>query len=252
MELPRTMSPVAVISDIHGNQPALEAVLDDIRALGISTIFCLGDVTGYGPDVNECCDLIRAQCAVNLLGNHDAAVLGDIPISLFNTQAADAIRYARAVMTPRNTVYLSRLPLTVCTARLCLAHSTPWQPNRWHYLQAGNLEENLRFLASSIGLVGHSHLLGAYLWSDADERWAYLPGTADSEEVAIGHRGGIVVAGSVGQPRDGDPRASYVVLDLERARLRFRRCTYPVALAQRRIVEAGLPAVLAARLAVGR
>ena len=148
--------------------------------------------------------------------------------------------------------YLSRLPLTVCTARLCLAHSTPWQPSQWHYLQAANLQDNLHFLAGGIGLAGHSHLLGAYLWSDPDASWKYLPGTLDSGDIAIGGRGGIVVAGSVGQPRDGDPRASYVILDLDRARLRFRRCTYPVAVAQRRIIEAGLPAVLAARLAVGR
>jgi diadenosine tetraphosphatase ApaH/serine/threonine PP2A family protein phosphatase len=241
---------VAIVSDIHGNLPALEAVFADIAAQGLEEVYCLGDIVGYGPDVDACCNLVRARCRIVLLGNHDDAVVGRTSTRWFNAQAARAVEYARAVIAPQNLSYLASLPYIHVTEKLYLAHSTPVRPEDWDYLEPDNLRENLAVVESRIGLVGHSHLQGAFV-RVVDERCRFVSGLDHPEELALGERGCIIVAGSVGQPRDGDPRASYVVLDLDRRAVLFRRCTYPVEEAQRRIREAGLPEALAARLGLG-
>ncbi len=243
---------LAVISDIHGNQPALEAVLADISGQGITAVYCLGDIAGYGPDVNACCTLVRAHCSVALLGNHDDAVLGRTSTRWFNSYAAQAIEYARHTISPENLSYLTGLPYTHVTETVYLSHGAPLQPQHWEYLGWDNLLENLEAVGSRLALSGHSHLHGAFIHSQQEQGHHFLSGLDHSAAVHLGEGGCLVIAGSVGQPRDGDPRASYVVLDADRRRLWFKRCAYAVAEAQRRIREAGLPERLAARLALGR
>ena len=241
---------IAVISDIHGNLEGLLAVLDDIAGQGITTVYCLGDITGYGVDVNPCCELVREHCMITLLGNHDDAVLGRTPVARFNDLAARAIEYSRDVLTEENREFLSGLPYEHVDDKLHLAHSTPYQPRGWHYLSQSNLRRNIAIIGERIGLVGHSHLQGAFLWSG--ENWIYRPGlTMLDREVPVGPTGALVIAGSVGQPRDKDERASYVLVDASARTLRFRRCPYPVEQTQRKILQAGLPNLLAARLTLG-
>lgn len=245
---------IAVISDIHGNLEGLEAVLEDIAGQGITTVYCLGDLIGYGVDVNPCCDLVREHCTITLLGNHDDAVLGRTPVACFNDFAARAIEYARDVLTEENREFLSCLPYEHIDDKLHLAHSTPYQPQAWHYLHLSSLRTNMAIIGDRIGLVGHSHLQGVYLLSgkESGESWIYRPGlTMLDREVPVGPQGALVVVGSVGQPRDKDPRASYVIVDTSARILRFRRCPYPVEQTQRKILQAGLPDFLAARLALG-
>jgi diadenosine tetraphosphatase ApaH/serine/threonine PP2A family protein phosphatase len=241
---------VAVVSDIHGNLPALEAVFADIAGQGLEEVYCLGDIVGYGPDVDACCGSVSDRCRVVLLGNHDDAVVGRTSMRWFNAQAARALAYARAVIAPENLSYLASLPYVHVTETLFLAHSTPVSPEDWDYLGPDNVLENLAVVGSRIGLVGHSHLQGAFVYAP-DGRCRFVSGLDHPEDLALGERGSIIVAGSVGQPRDGDPRASYVVLDPDRRAVLFRRCAYPVEETQRRIREAGLPEALATRLGLG-
>jgi predicted phosphodiesterase len=247
---------IAVISDVHGNLEALQAVLTDIAAQGIASIYCLGDIVGYGPEVNECCALVKQHCAVSLLGNHDDAVLGRTPTDDFNAYAEEAIAYTRRVIHPGHLAYLASLPYTYVTDKLYLAHSTPESENDWDYLGPANLQRNLAIVGNRIGLVGHSHLQGVFIWSAQHRDWIYVAGLSHLDrEISLrehgSERGCIVVVGSVGQPRDHDPRAGYIILDPERRVLQFRRIAYPVEQAQRRLLEAGLPPFLAARLAQG-
>jgi predicted phosphodiesterase len=241
---------IAVISDIHGNAAALRSVLADIASQGVAEAYCLGDIVGYGPDANSCCHLVRRHCRVALLGNHDDAVVGRTSTRWFNEQAAAAIGYAQAVIAPGHFGYLASLPRVHITEQLYMVHATPVRPEEWNYLAADNLYENLAEIDQRIGLVGHSHLQGAFVCTRPGQ-YRFVSGLKHPEELQLGEGGSIVIAGSVGQPRDGDPRASYVILDLSRRSVLFRRCTYPIEDAQRRIREVGLPESLAARLALG-
>jgi diadenosine tetraphosphatase ApaH/serine/threonine PP2A family protein phosphatase len=245
---------IAVISDIHGNLEGLQAVLDDIAGQDVCTVYCLGDITGYGVDVNPCCDLVREHCAITLLGNHDDAVLGRTPIACFNDFAARSIEFARNTLAEDNREFLAGLPYEHVEDGLHLAHSTPYQPQAWHYLHQSSLRTNMAIIGDRIGLVGHSHLQGVYLFpgKESGEKCIYRPGLSMLDrEVPIGPEGALVVAGSVGQPRDKDARASYVIVDASARTLRFRRCRYPIEQAQKKILQAGLPDFLAVRLALG-
>jgi diadenosine tetraphosphatase ApaH/serine/threonine PP2A family protein phosphatase len=243
---------IAVISDIHANLEGLRAVLADIAVQGITSIYCLGDIVGYGPDVNECCALVRQHCGVSLLGNHDDAVLGRTSTAYFNAYAVEAIEYTRRVIRREHLAFLSSLPYTHITDTLYLVHSTPESERDWDYLSPANVHRNLPIVGDRVGMVGHAHLQGAFVWSEQRGDWTDLAGLAHLDrEIALGDRGSIVVVGSVGQPRDNDPRAGYVILDPEHRVLRFKRVAYPVEKVQQRILDAGLPPFLAARLAQG-
>jgi predicted phosphodiesterase len=241
---------VAVISDIHGNAAALRSVLADIASQDVEETYCLGDIVGYGPDANSCCHLVRRHCRIVLLGNHDDAVVGRTSTRWFNEQAAAAVEYAQAVIAPGHLAYLSRLPHVHVSKELYLAHATPVRPQDWNYLGAENLRENLAEIDARIGLVGHSHLQGAFVYT-REQHYRFVSGLKHPDELELGETESIIIAGSVGQPRDGDPRASYVILDLKRRAVLFRRCSYPLEDAQRRIREVGLPESLATRLGLG-
>ncbi len=244
---------LALLADIHGNLQALEAVLEDIERQKVEAIYCLGDIVGYGADPNACCAIAEERFGLSLLGNHDDAVLGRTPLAFFNPYAAEAILYTQRVLEARHRSFLEGLPYVHATESLFLTHATPFEPRAWHYLDAHNLHRNLPIVGTRIGAVGHSHLQGAYVFSEAKGNWIYLAGLSHEDEpIPLGKRGCIVVVGGVGQPRDGDPRAAYTLLDVEAREVRFRRCPYDIGEAQRRIMAAGLPPFLAARLSVGR
>ena len=238
----------AYISDVHANLEALEAVLGDIEKQGVQNIYFLGDVVGYGANPNECAELIMNNCDASIAGNHDHAALGTTDISTFNERAAEAIMWTFEVMNEKTSAFLDKHPLTreIEDQDVFLAHGSPYEPEAWHYvLSMEDVERSLKVQKSRICLVGHSHRpFVAELSADGELQihpmWVTL--TEGSRY--------IMNVGSVGQPRDKDPRACYMVIDDEMAEL--VRVEYDVHLAQTKILEAGLPEQLALRLSKGR
>jgi diadenosine tetraphosphatase ApaH/serine/threonine PP2A family protein phosphatase len=239
---------VLVISDIHANLPALEAVL---QAAGqVDAVWCLGDIVGYGPDPNQCIHRIRSlPNLVCLLGNHDAAALDRIDIDSFNLEARMSVRWMQTELDEGSLAFLARLPERVTMGRITLAHGSPRNPV-WEYIldprvAAGNFD----YFETDYCFVGHTHLPVQYLLPEGAERPKTImasPGTGFNLEPRA-----ILNPGSVGQPRDHDPRAAYAVFDSEPDTWEFRRVEYDIASVQKRIVDAGLPQRHAIRLAEG-
>ena len=244
---------IAVISDIHANLEALEAVLAQIQADGCEEIYCLGDVVGYGPNPNECCALCREREIPTTLGNHDEAAVVDDPVlePRMSRSAAESIRWTRRVLSPANQHWLAALPLTIDLPRAnaILCHANLHNPQGWGYIQT-RYEAHLTFqrLAQPLCFHGHSHSPGVISRIDATgEMRATSP---ESVQVSEGERY-LMNCGSIGQPRDGDHRSCYVVYDTAMERIVFRRVPYPKEITQSKIIAAGLPAESAFRLSSG-
>jgi diadenosine tetraphosphatase ApaH/serine/threonine PP2A family protein phosphatase len=235
---------VAVISDVHANLPALEAVL---AAIDTETIWCLGDVVGYGASPNECCSLVRERAAVCLAGNHDLAVRGTIDLREFSGDAGIAATWTREVLTDDSRAFLDGLDTHTSLDGVDLYHASPRDPV-WEYVLSDEAAVATFLLTKApVVLVGHSHV--ALQVALRDTLVAGGPSPAGTR-LELADARWILNPGSVGQPRDGDPRAAW--LELDDGVATFRRVEYDVERAQREIVEAGLPAVLAARLAAGQ
>jgi diadenosine tetraphosphatase ApaH/serine/threonine PP2A family protein phosphatase len=239
--------PRAIVSDIHGNLEALQAVLADIERRGISSIVCLGDFVGYGASPNECIEVLRPRIEAAVVGNHDLAACGRLKLTYFNPDAAWAARWTDVRLTPENRRYLEDLPFSVRWRDMLLVHASPSTPEEWHYvLSSDEAEEEMKAFGESVCLIGHSHYPGAFEWSSRSLRY-----TRDPEvRIEEWHRY-LVNVGSVGQPRDGDPRAAYLLVDDEPRRLTHVRLDYDLAGAMHRIMDAGLPPFLAERLRRG-
>jgi diadenosine tetraphosphatase ApaH/serine/threonine PP2A family protein phosphatase len=241
---------VAVLSDIHGNRHALEAVLADVSATGVQDVWCLGDVVGYGADPNDCVALVQRSASLCLAGNHDLAVTGELSLDDFSGGAAAAARWTREVLTPEALAFLSGLRSQGVAGDFGLYHASPRDPV-WEYVLSELLAE-LCFdvQPERLGLVGHSHVALSF------ERSAGSPASGAKRpagEVAdLASREWLLNPGSVGQPRDGDPRAAWLLLDLERASATWMRTPYDIAGAAASIHAAGLPASLADRLELGQ
>ena len=237
-----------IVSDIHSNVVALDAVLADAREGGpIDRVWCLGDVVGYGPKPMACIERLWDLDAVVICGNHDAVTVGRIDISAFNGPAADAARWNGAQLSAEARDYLSALPESVVETPFTLVHGTPRNP-MWEYLTGGaQAEQAWGAVPTPSVLVGHTHYQFTCSRSGGVEQAG--PGGR-----VVHLDGGRLVAnpGSVGQPRDGDPRSAYAVFDDEAATLALRRTPYDIAATQRAMIDAGLPRPLIERLAVGR
>jgi diadenosine tetraphosphatase ApaH/serine/threonine PP2A family protein phosphatase len=240
---------VAVISDIHANLPALEAVLAAVAAESPDELWCLGDLVGYGPHPNEVVALARARADVCLAGNHDLGVLGTIGLDLFGGEAGEAVRWTRGVLGDDARAYLSALEPHGARAGLGLYHGSPRDPI-WEYVLDGwSAARSLEAAPEHHVLVGHSHV-ALQISVDADGTQAGGLAAAGTE-VELGDARRILNPGSVGQPRDGDPRAAWLVIDTESGRATFRRTEYPIGRTQADVRAAGLPEGLAARLEHG-
>lgn len=241
--------PIAVVSDIHANLLALEAVLADMAAFSPSSVYNLGDTVGYGPHPEASIDWAREHAAVSLLGNHDAACVGQLALEWFNPWAREAVEWTAARLSTDRRLWLEARPhthlLEADGLRILLAHGTPRHPVT-EYISGDAAAQILREPDPGwdVCIVGHTHLMGIYT------RRGYRP-LFESAEVEL-ETPCIVNAGSVGQPRDGRPEAGYVLLDARLRRLVVRRIPYPVERTQQAILQAGLPPILAERLAVGR
>ncbi|TML85749.1 MAG: metallophosphoesterase family protein [Actinobacteria bacterium] len=239
---------VAVISDIHANLRALEAVLAAIDAEHADTIWCLGDVVGYGPRPNECCAVVDARTTLCLAGNHDLVVRGDIDIEDFAGDAAEAARWTRSVLIPEASAFLARLEPQAQREGVELFHGSPRDPV-WDYVLSEQVAWlSLRATTAPVLLVGHSHVALALRDEDGKGIGGGLAPAGTDLELAGRW---LLNPGSVGQPRDGDPHAAWLLLDLTGRHASFRRVEYDVAGTQREMKEAGLPKALARRLARG-
>jgi predicted phosphodiesterase len=239
---------VAVISDIHGNLHALSAVLEEIERERPDTIWCLGDLVGYGPRPTECCDSVRDVASVCLAGNHDLGVLGRLELDEFSPDAAAAARWTRDVLSDAARAYLEPLEPSGRENGVDLYHGSPRDPI-WEYILTG--EAALAALEASparLVLVGHSHVPLAIVLNRRRLGGGLAPGDSEAD---LRRGRWLLNPGSVGQPRDGDPRAAWLLLDLRARRAFFRRVEYPVAETQAEIEAAGLPAVLGERLVEG-
>lgn len=238
---------VAVLSDIHANLEALEAVLADARGNGAESFWCLGDVVGYGADPDAVVGILRGLRVPTVAGNHDWAACGLTSTRQFNRHAAAAAEWTAQTMQPENLEWLKSLPLIERIDNVLMVHATPSEPAAWHYcMMVEDALDEMESYREELCLIGHSHVPGAFERHDEEVRY-----TRAEELVLRPGRQYLVNVGSVGQPRDGDPRAAYLLFETEERRLRHVRVEYDIAGAQAKIIAAGLPAWLASRLAEG-
>lgn len=239
---------ILVISDVHANKTALDAVL---QAAGrINAAWCLGDIVGYGPDLNECVECVRSL--PNLLcvkGNHDLAISDADSLNEFNFAASQAIVLSRKIIKPENSTFLEQLPEVVSTELATLSHGSPRNPI-WEYVVDTQVAaENFSEFPTPLAFVGHSHFPFMFVRNSDDtsvDRRYPIPGTT----IPLTRRA-ILNPGSVGQPRDNDPRASFGIFDPEAMTWQIQRVSYDIASVQERIRKAGLPEKHALRLSEG-
>lgn len=230
---------IAVISDIHSNLEALERVLERIRQERPDAVACLGDIVGYGPFPNECVDLVSQYCSIVVRGNHDAGAVGTISAEDFNREGKAAIEWTRLQLTAANLKFLKDLPVTSVSEDVTYVHASPREPERWDYVANWqDVAEVFDHVSTTFCCIGHTH----------------IPAVVAADGAVNNFRKGqkhLVNVGSVGQPRDGNPRASFALLDTEAPSASIIRVEYDVAATADAIKKAGLPEFLARRLKHG-
>jgi predicted phosphodiesterase len=255
---------LAILSDIHANLPALEAVLADVENAGLDELWCLGDVVGYGANPDECASLVAERCALCLVGNHDLAVLGELDDSSFSPAAAAAVRWTRETAKPETIEFLRGLQPADEGREVALYHASPRDPVWEYVLWPDQAAECIAVQATRVSLVGHSHVALFFVVPENIEP-TLPPGQAvDLDGAARGAQAGagtrldlsegrwLVNPGSVGQPRDGDPRAAWLELDTEAWGATYHRVDYEIDRAADAIAASKLPEHLAKRLYVGQ
>jgi predicted phosphodiesterase len=240
----------AVISDIHANLEALQAVLTRIEVLRVDEIVCLGDIVGYNADANECVDIVRTMKIRCVLGNHDACAAGLEEPDGFNPVARRAVLWTRAELTDENSLFLRKLPREQRVGDIFLFHGSIHDTNRY-ILYMNDAADNFTLLDGMgiflrVGFFGHTHVRAVLYYYQR----AVSVDLASDLKLAEEKRY-LINPGSVGQPRDGDPRASFLVYDADDHRVTFNRVEYDVHACQGKIIRAGLPSRLAERLASG-
>jgi diadenosine tetraphosphatase ApaH/serine/threonine PP2A family protein phosphatase len=241
---------IAVISDIHGNWHALEAVLTDIEREPVDETWCLGDIVGYGPQPNRCVAETQAHADFCLIGNHDLGVIERVELTDFSPDAATVARWTTEELEPEARAFLETLEPKGERPGVELFHGSPRDPVWEYVLSERSARSALSLTSAPLVLVGHSHMPIALRLAESGELAGGLAYGGSEVEIADGARW-LLNPGSVGQPRDGDPRAAYLRIDLESGHAHFRRVPYDVAQTQAEILEAGLPEALAERLAGG-
>jgi len=241
---------VAIVSDVHGNRHAFEAVLDAVEEAGAEELWCLGDLVGYGAEPDACVELARRHAAVCLAGNHDLAVRGELPLEQFTRGAELAVRWTLEVIEPASLAYLAPLQPQRLDEAVGLYHASPRDPIWEYVLSPLQAELCLDALRHRVACIGHSHVALAYSRRDG------VPASGDTcpagTELDVGEGEWLLNPGSVGQPRDGDPRAAWLLLDTAAWTATFHRTDYDVAGAAGAIRAARLPGSLAERLQHGQ
>jgi predicted phosphodiesterase len=241
---------VAVLSDIHGNRPAFEAALA-AASDGADVLWCLGDLVGYGAEPDACVALARERCRVCLAGNHDLAVRGELPDADFSTGARLAVQWTRATIGREQLDWLARHEPQGEARGLGLYHASPRDPVWEYVLSLAQAEACLDVQPQRVALIGHSHVALSFGRRRGGDPVDGTPRT-DGDTLDISRGRWLLNPGSVGQPRDGDPRAAWLDLDLDTLRATWRRVEYDVEAAAAAILDAGLPRSLAERLHLGQ
>jgi diadenosine tetraphosphatase ApaH/serine/threonine PP2A family protein phosphatase len=244
---------IAAISDIHANLPALEAVLAAVEEAAVEEIWCLGDVIGYGAEPDECADLVRERCAVCLVGNHDLAVLGALDVAAFSEAAAEAVAWTRENVAERTLALLRELEPAGEREGIGLFHASPRDPVWEYVLSVEQAEACFDVQQARVTLIGHSHVSLFFVRPATGEHGDEIRGAQSGDDTLLDLAADrwLINPGSVGQPRDGDPRAAWLELDTDKQTARFHRIRYDVERAAASISSAGLPRRLADRLHVG-
>lgn len=241
---------VAIVSDIHGNRHAFEAVLHDIASSSAQETWCLGDVVGYGADPNDCCALARAHTDLCLVGNHDLAVTGQLPLEEFSRGAALAADWTRDVIEDRHRDWLASLSPVGAAHGVALYHGSPRDPI-WEYVLSTLLAELcLDVQSERVALIGHSHVALEFHRPEGES--ATGAARRDGDGVVADRGEWLINPGSVGQPRDSDPRAAWLLLDTESWNAVWQRTEYDIGGAAAAIRAARLPHSLAERLEYGQ
>jgi predicted phosphodiesterase len=241
---------VAIVSDIHGNRQAFEAVLDAIEASECQEMWCLGDLVGYGAEPDACVELARRYAAICLAGNHDLGVRGALPLEEFSRGAALAARWTQNTIVPETREYLDKLEPAYLDEHVGMFHASPRDPVWEYVLSPLQAELCLDVQSHRVCLIGHSHV--ALSFSRANGESASGQTRGPEEELDLTDGEWLINPGSVGQPRDGDPRAAWLELDLDAWEAVYRRTEYDIAGAAAAIRAARLPDSLAERLAYGQ
>ncbi len=238
---------IGILSDIHGNLPALESVLKKIDELGLDRLHCLGDIVGYGSFPNECVELIRSRCSIVVKGNHDSGLTGETSIDDFNNLGQQAIRWTRKQILPEHFEYLKTLPMTAIEGQVTYVHSSPAEPEQWTYIfSIRSAEEAFFAFSTDLCFIGHTHV-PVIIGEDMSIN-SYVPPRDKSGNL---QRRFLINVGSIGQPRDGNPEAAFGILDTETLEYELLRVPYDIEKAATAITKAGLPAALAKRLYQG-
>jgi diadenosine tetraphosphatase ApaH/serine/threonine PP2A family protein phosphatase len=240
---------IAVVADVHANLEAFQAVLAHASEGGeVDELWSLGDIVGYGPDPSACIALLHTYPHVALAGNHDYAATGAITTQDFNPYAAEAIDWTAKQLSLEDQLWLSNLSAVHIEGDFTLAHGSLNDPI-WDYLVSpSSARYHLEHQTTPYGLVGHSHL--PHLYTEGQTRMQEAP-IADGENVSLGSRRIVANPGSVGQPRDGDPRAAYCLYDTDKRQLSFHRVPYDIEMTQAKMRSVGLPEYLVTRLSEG-
>ena len=239
-----------IIADIHANLEAFTAVLEDINERGgVDEVWCLGDVVGYGPDPHRCIELLRQQNHVCVAGNHDWGAIGKLPAAHFNPDAAAAIRCTTGQLTPEDVEYITNLPLVVEKDDFTMVHGSPREPVREYLRSTSNARENFSYFKSKYCLAGHVHEPMVFRYADTGE--CSSSRFSPDIRLVLSKSRLIINPGGVGQPRDGDPRASYAIGDSDASTIRLYRVAYDISTTQSKMVKQGLPMRLVSRLKYG-
>lgn len=238
-----------LISDIHANLEALETVLSCLSKAKVDEIICLGDIIGYGPDPEKCIELVRENTLLTIAGNHDHALLGLIDTRFFNQFAKKSVEWTRVQLSESSIEYLHSLPLIDKRENFTLVHASPARPEAWSYiLSVDDASDNFAYIQGVACFVGHSHV-PIILEKNNDNKVSVK---RNFELELDQDKQYIINIGSVGQPRDLDPRAAYAIFDSDSCEFELKRVRYDMSITQKKIIERGLPAYLAERLSSGQ
>ncbi|OQX82680.1 MAG: hypothetical protein B6D53_03990 [Candidatus Omnitrophica bacterium 4484_49] len=241
----------AILGDIHSNLEALLAVLEDVDKNKVEKIFFVGDIVGYGADPSRCIAISQEKFELSVMGNHDLAVLGKMNLSWFNDYARKAIIWTQSRLSREELQYLNSLVLVEEYQDMIFVHGSLYEPEKFHYIfEVHQVHRNFDFQGDKkICFIGHSHYPFIAISDDLEGEIKIVNGF----ETEIRPRWRYLVnVGSVGQPRDNDPRASYVLYEPEKARIEIKRVEYDIEEAVSKIISKGLPQILGERLYYGR
>lgn len=242
------MDRIAFISDIHGNIDALDAVLQDIDRQDIDSIYCLGDIVGYGASPTECVQRVRERCAATVLGNHDELAVKGPERFVLSERVAAGIRHARQELSKDQLEWLRKLPLSFCQSQFTIVHASLNEPETYNYItDKTDAEGHFRLQKTPYSFIGHTHVPCVFMENDKGIQFVNT-GVGCSVEKQSRY---IFNVGSVGQPRDNNSHACYCTFDIDLGKVTVRRVSYDIEKAQSRIVDANLPIVNAERLSRG-